>query len=411
MSAFPKEALIERLLRLVEVMMLKPFIKSAALSALLLGLGGCSTLSDWMFGGDDNRDPPAELTTLSSNIAVSQLWSASAGSGVGEEWIRFRPAVSGSRVYVAGRDGEVRALNAASGAAIWAVDLDLPLSSGAAAGEGLVLVASDAGELIALSENDGIERWRVSLTAPALSPAVIKTGIVVVRTVDGNISGFDVATGGRAWVYPRRVPALTMRGVSAPVLVGKNGVLSGSDSGKLSLVTLEKGFPVWERDVAVASGHSELERMVDIDGDPVVVGNVVFAIAFQGRAAAMNVQDGQVAWSREMSSGVGLAADTEQVYVTDADSDLWALDASTGESLWRQTDLHRRQLTAPVRVGSYVAVGDFEGYVHWLSREDGRLVGRTQVDSDGILGPMVESDGVLYVQGRSGNVVALRPGV
>ncbi|MCB1733620.1 MAG: outer membrane protein assembly factor BamB [Gammaproteobacteria bacterium] len=390
--------------------MLKPVIRSAALSLLILGLGGCSTISDWMFGGDDNREPPAELTPLSSSIGINQLWSASAGTGVGEDWIRFRPAVNGGRVYVAGRDGEVRALNAASGATIWSIDLDMPLSSGAAVGDGLVLVSGDNGELIALSDTDGTERWRVPLTAPALSPAVVKTGIVVVRTVDGNIAGFDVPTGGRVWVYPRRVPALTMRGVSAPVLVGKNGVLSGSDSGKLSLVTLEKGFPVWERDIAVASGNSELARMVDIDGDPVVVGNIVFAVAFQGRAAALNVQDGQALWSRELSSSVGLGADTEQVYVTDEKSDVWSLDISTGASLWRQTDLHRRQLTAPVAIGKYVAVGDFEGYVHWLSREDGRLVGRIQVDAGGILGPMVESDGVLYVQGRGGNVVALRPG-
>lgn len=398
----------------VEKSMFHSVLKATALSAVLLALsgtlGGCSTISDWMFGGDDNREPPAELQPLSSQIAVSRLWSASAGSGVGEDWIRFRPAIDGQKVYIAGRDGQVAALNAASGASSWQRDLDLELSAGVGAGDGLIAVASDAGELIVMAQSDGSERWRTQLSAPALSPAVIKAGVVVVRTVDGSLTGYDSATGARVWVYPRRVPALTMRGTSAPVLIGKNGVLSGADSGKLTLVTLEKGFPVWERDVAVASGRSELERMVDIDGDPVVGASAVFAVSFQGRAAAFQVQDGQSIWTREMSSSAGLDVDTDQVYVTDEDSDVWALDASTGESLWRQTDLHRRMLTAPVALGRYVAVADYEGYVHFLSREDGRIVGRVRADDDGVLGPMVEQDGVLYVQGRGGNVVALRPG-
>ncbi|MCP5142051.1 MAG: outer membrane protein assembly factor BamB [Gammaproteobacteria bacterium] len=394
--------------------MFRTVIKASALSVALLALSasmtGCSTVSEWMFGGDDNREPPAELKPVSAPIAVSQVWSASAGSGVGEEWVRFRPALDGQQVFVAGRDGEVSALSAGSGASAWRVDLDEPLSAGAGAGEGLVVVASDAGQLIVLGAADGAERWRTQLTAPALSPAVIKSGVVVVRTVDGNLSGYDAGTGARVWVYPRRVPALTMRGVSAPVLVGKNGVVSGADSGKLTLVTLEKGFPVWERDVAVASGRSELERIVDIDGDPVIGATAVFAVSFQGRAAAFQIQDGQGIWSREMSSSAGLDVDADQVYVTDEDSDVWALDASTGESLWRQTELHRRALTGPVAVGRYVAVADFEGYVHFLSREDGRVVGRIRTDDKGVLGPMVEQDGVLYVQGRGGNVVALRPG-
>lgn len=373
-----------------------------------LSLSGCSTVSDW-FAGEDNTDPAAELKPLTGSLTARTLWSASAGGGSEDEFYRLLPGVDDNRIYACGREGQVSAFSS-SGARQWSVDLDLPLSGGVGVGEGLVLVGSEMGDLIALDASSGAERWRVQVSSGVLSAPVASKGRVIVRTIDGNLAGLDAESGEQVWVYPRRVPALTLRGVSSPVVVGK-AALSGSDSGKLTMVSLATGRPLWEKNIASPQGRTELERMVDIDGDPVVFGNRVYVVSFQGRVAALNLDNGHALWAKKMSSSVGLDADRDQVYVTDHESHVWALDASTGESLWQQDELHRRQLTRPVVAGRYVVVADFEGYVHWLSKEDGRIVARTQVDADGILSSPVTKGETVYVLSRGGTLAALTAGI
>ena len=197
------------------------------------------------------------------------------------------------------------------------------------------------------------------------------------------------------------------RGTSAPA-VSDELVVAGFDSGRVTALSLADGSPVWETRVAVPQGRSELERMVDIDAEPQVVGDSVYVVTFQGRAAAIDLESGKVKWGRDMSSHSGLAVHEDKVYVTDERGHVWALDRDNSSSLWRQGALTARGVTAPLGFGRYVIVADAEGYVHWLSAEDGRFLGRMRVDSAGVIAAPVASNDTVYVYGRGGTLAALK---
>ncbi|HSS65607.1 MAG TPA: outer membrane protein assembly factor BamB, partial [Gammaproteobacteria bacterium] len=274
-------------------------------------------------------------------------------------------------------------------------------------GEGLVLVGSSDGEVVALSAETGEERWRTRVTSEVLAPPVGANGVVVTRTADGKLFGLSVSDGSQLWVYDRSVPVLTLRGTSMPVLVS-GAAVSGFDSGQLAAVSLENGQTLWESRIATPRGRSELERLVDIDADPLVADGVVYAVTFQGRIAALDLFSGNLIWQRDMSSYAGLGLHNEIIYVTDADSFVWALDRRNSASLWRQDKLKGRQLTAPLGFERYVVVGDFEGYVHWLSREDGRMLARVRVDRSGILAAPVAYRDIVFIYGKGGTLTALQ---
>jgi outer membrane protein assembly factor BamB len=228
---------------------------------------------------------------------------------------------------------------------------------------------------------------------------------VIVQTADGTIAALDGADGRQLWINDRTVPVLTLRGTSSPA-AALGLVVAGFSTGKLVAYSAEQGFPVWEKSVAIPQGRSELERIVDIDGNPVIVGNAVYVVTYQGRVAMLDLGSGDIGWERDMSSSAGLGVDFSQVYVTDDKSYVWALSRSTGASVWKLEDLAWRGLTAPTPIGDYVAVADALGYVHLLSRYDGEIVGRVEVDGDGIRARPLAVGDTLYVFGNSGKLVA-----
>lgn len=372
---------------------------------LVLAVGAMSGCA-WL-RGKDNVEPPAELGDFDARVRLEALWERDLGAGIGEQFLRLRPAVDGGRVFAADRKGEVSAIDAASGKIIWETGTGIAVSSGVGVGDGLVLVGSSEAELVALDWTDGHELWRATLTSEILSTPAAGDGKVVVQTVDGKLVGLNVADGKRAWILDRSVPVLSLRGTSSPVLV-QGAVVAGFDDGKLAVLDPARGLTAWETSIAVARGRSELERMVDIDAPPQVWGGTIYVATYQGRVAAVEGNSGRVLWSRDMSSAAGVGVDFGQVYVTDDGSNVWALDRSNGASVWKQDKFQRRGLTAPVPFGEYVAVADFEGYVHLLARRDGAIAGRERVDGKGVLAaPVVDGD-TLFVYGNGGKLAAYR---
>jgi outer membrane protein assembly factor BamB len=184
-------------------------------------------------------------------------------------------------------------------------------------------------------------------------------------------------------------------------------VFCGFSNGRLVAFDLESGRLLWEATVSVPRGRSELERMVDIDGDPLVLGGLVFAATYQGELAAMVEKSGEVVWRRKLSSHAGLGGDFQQLYVTDDEDRVWAIDPRNGAALWKQEKMYGRKLTAPIPMGNYVLVGDYEGYVHALSPDDGAVIGRIRVGSDPIsTPPRVEGD-VAYILGDGGDLAVI----
>lgn len=361
-------------------------------------LGGCAAGSV--------REPPAELIAFAPQAEVKELWSADVGAAT-KSYTGLAPVLDGTMVFATGADGRVNAFAADSGKRQWETDLDVSVSGATGAGAGMVLVGTKNGGLIALDEATGKQRWAANLSSQMVAPAVAAAGIAVAQTVDGKLVGLAAADGKRVWVYERAEPALSLRGTSTPVIAGDR-VITGFAAGRLVAVQLADGKLLWELPVGQPQGRNEIERLIDVDASPLVVGDMLYAASYQGKLIAVNLQSGSIVWSRDVSIYSGLAADAANVYVSDDKDQVWAFDRRSGASVWKQDRLRGRALSAPAVVAGYVAVGDFEGYMHWLSPEDGRFVARRQIGSSPIRAPAVVAKDTLYVASHSGVVAALQ---
>jgi len=382
--------------------------KISGCSLLLVILPACTWVNSY-FVGSDNTLPPAELKTIEQTAAVRSVWSSSASSGTDGNYFQFQLASSGSgearRLFVAGADGDISALNAATGAHLWRTDTDLPLSAGVGLSADLVFAGSIDGDLIALRQDDGGEAWQVRLSSEILTSPVSTSGLVVVRTIDGTFAALSVLDGSMIWTYQYTVPTLTLRGASQPIL-SQGLVIAGLDNGKLQLLALDNGALVGERRIAPPRGRTDLERMVDIDANLRLLGNELYVAAYQGNISALDLQGGQLLWSRDFSSYAGLEVDASQVYVVDDEDTIWALDRRSGSGLWKQEDLKGRRLSPPTLSGRYLIVGDFEGYLHWLDKDSGRIVGRARAGSDSITSAALTLNETVFVLDNSGSISA-----
>ena len=360
------------------------------------------------FGDDVKEVVPNELTDFPTTLQVRTLWDTDTGSGTDNLRLKLIPRVDNGRVYAASSDGAVQAFDSLTGRRIWGVDLDLPLSGGPGSGEGLVLLGTSDGEVVALNQENGEQLWKVQVSSEVLSVPAAASGVVVVHTIDGKLVGLSAIDGTQLWLYSRKVPILTLRGSSSPIINGTT-VYSGFAGGKLVALDLEKGFVQWEVSITAPSGRSELERMVDIDGDPFISDGTVYVATYQGELAAVSEYSGTLLWRRKLSSYSGLDADWRNIYVSDDAGNVYGINPENGAAMWKQDKLLNRRLSAPAVIDGYVVVGDYEGYLHWLSHDDGRMVARTRVGGEAITAAPVMFDGIVYIFGDGGALAAVQP--
>lgn len=370
---------------------------------ILAVLQGCS----WFEGDDDDAFRPADLPNITEQFEVEIAWSRDVGEGVGEFYNKITPAILSNRIYISDAEGLVTALDARTGEKIWQTEVGSEIFGGVAASAGLVALGSSNAEVIVLNADTGQEEWRNLVSSEIVSSPVISDGKVMVRTIDGKVFALNARTGQRDWLYDRSVPALTLRG-NASLSAGGGVVVTGFSNGKIVLFLVENGRAVWEKRIASASGRSELDRVVDADATPVLVGETIYALTFNGNIGAYNVRNGDALWQRELSSYQNLNVDGQIISVVDARSRVRALDRRTGGTLWTNEELYDRRLTAAVSFGGYIVAADYEGYLHWFDTDTGRLVARNDLGGDGIVADPVATGTTLYVYTRSGKLVALR---
>jgi outer membrane protein assembly factor BamB len=364
-----------------------------------LALTACGTI--------DETRVPAELTPLENTLEVEAPWRESVGSGVDERYLKLHPVLVGSTLFATDALGTVSATRVAEGERVWEQSLDVVVLTGLKRGGGALFLGTEDGVVIALSQSDGSMLWRKQLGAEIMALSNPSFGVVVARTADSELYGLDSRSGESLWQAGRTTPALTLRGASEPV-ADSGRIVVGFDDGNLLALSPTRGDVLWTTTIANPSGTTELERLVDIDGEIEVVDGIIYVAAFHGRVAAVTLSEGRILWSRRLSSHMGLDVDAERVYVTDVDGYVWALDRINGATLWKQDKLKNRTVTAPAVIDEYLVVGDFEGYTHWLSKYDGHFVARLQTDGAGILAtPLVAGD-TAYVLHRSGELAALR---
>lgn len=369
---------------------------------------GISGISSYFLGGEDNADPPAALMEYTPEIKIEEIWQESVGEGSDEQSLKLVPAVGYGKIFAADREGLVEARDKDTGRLIWEAETEVNFSAGPGLGVGTVILGSSDAEVVALNSENGELLWKSLVSSEVLSVPVIANGIVVVRTTDGAVIALNEKNGGKLWSYEHNALPLSVRGIGNPIIVEDN-VIEGYDNGKLMALRLTDGKYVWETSVAIPKGRSEVERLVDLDVDPIEVGGVIYIASYHGGAAAISELDGDVLWRNDaISSYTGMSSDSRYLYLSDATDDVWQLDPRTGASLWKQKELHERKLTAPAIYEDYVVVGDFEGYVHWLSTRDGRQLGRVKVADSAIHAKPVVVDNTVYVYATDGTLAALR---
>lgn len=347
-------------------------IKILTILFVSVALSGCGIL-----GSKDNADPPAKLVDFDPSITVSDKWKLNLNNN-SKIYSKLLPVYANGRIFVATNRGEVRAVNADNGKRIWSIKTKKSLSGGIGLGEGLLLIGSRDGSLLAIAPDDGRLLWQIELSSEILSPPQFGLNRVIVRTVDGKISAHAADSGAKLWVYERDMPLLTLHGTSTPI-IEQDIVIVGLDDGRLAILGVDSGQLFWEVPVAMPKGRSQLDRMVDIDADPILDADMIFVSSYKGKTMAITVTNANVIWEREISTHVGLAIDQNTLYLTDLEGYIWALDRYTGNSLWQQTRLKARKVTAPVVWDKYIVVGDLDGYLHFLDKSDGNFVARQRV--------------------------------
>ncbi len=375
------------------------------LAAASLVVAGCSTMSDAVdkinpFSSSGPKMTP--LTPITTSIDVRDQWSASIGKA-GD--YTFTPAVVGSAVYVASRDGSLSKL--VDGRAQWSIKAEQPLSAGVGADSRLVVVGTAKGDVLAFSAEDGRPLWQGKVTSEVLAAPAVGSDGVVVKSGDNRVVLLDAGDGTRKWIYQRATPPLSLRSSAPPVFADKF-VFVGFPGGKLVALAMQNGSPVWEGPIASPKGATELDRVADVVTVPVIDGRMICAVAFQGRIACFDMsQGGAQMWARDISSAAGLALDNRYLFVTDDRGAVHALDRNSGSSMWKQDKLLNRRVSGPAVQRGVVAVADGEGIVHFLSREDGGFVARQKIDGTPVRTPVQALGAGFLVQTSGGTVSAI----
>ena len=347
----------------------------------------------------ENSEPPTELIEIENALRVGIDWKTNTGAGIETASYNMRPLLLQNQIFSVDTEGLVKSIDAKSGKVSWSVETQVAAITGLAGSSEVIVASSRDGDLNAFDlVDDNLKlRWSVRLKGEIRAQPQIDGQQLFVRTVDGKLSALSLIDGSIQWTVTRRVPALSLTGNSRPVVTG-DLVIAGFDDGKLSAFNRTDGQTVWETIVSNPSGRTEIERLVDIDGQFILKDGIIYVSSYQGRLAAIQAIDGNVLWSRKFSSYQSIVADDEALYLSGEKSHIWSIDRRTGSAFWKQEALHARKITAPQLAGDKLVVADLEGYVHWLDKSDGALRGRVQpTDSRHIAQPLVWNERIMVI--------------
>lgn len=363
-------------------------------------LAGCS-------GNVEPEYPPKPLSDIDRQVDVQELWSQQIGDGLGIARYPITPALDDGRLFAADQSGLLRAIDADSGEQLWQIELDTPVSSGLSAVAGQVYLGTRNGEVLALDQDDGSVVWRSRVSSEVLAPPQANSELLVVQSVDGAVTALDRATGEERWVYTSNEPALTLRGTGTPRVINQVS-FAGFANGRLVTLDNRNGQPLWDMRVAVPRGRTEVDRLVDLDGQPLLTRDGrLYVTSYNGRLLALQATSGEVLWERDASSYLSPALVGDYLFTVNEDSHVMAIDAKSGRVMWESDALEGRSLTAPTFIDGRIAVGDYQGYIHLLDAESGELVGRTDL-GDGISLTPLADDQQLYVMNNDGDLAAYR---
>ena len=378
--------------------LLKRYAVPVACAMTVLTMAACSSTKD-------ERRVPTPLTEFKPVLDVQQAWKASVGKA---GRYLFSPVAVGNAVYAAGANGSVAKIDAQTGQDIWRVKLHDDLSAGVGSDGTLTAVGGLKGDVYVLGA-DGKQLWTAKAPGEIISPPLVGNGLVVVRTVDGQIVAFNAQTGEQKWNYRNRAVPLNLRVSSGMTFAGDAAVLAGFPGGAFAAINLQTGDNYWQTPVSYPKGVTEVERINDVTGPPTLVGSETCAVTFQGQIGCFDANSGRALWEKAFSSTSGLAQDDRAVVAADDWSVVSAFDVNSGTPLWKNDKLKNRDLSVPFILGHAAVLGDYQGYVHFLSRDDGTLVARVKTDGSPITAAPVLAGETLVVLTHDGDLYGYRP--
>lgn len=348
-------------------------------------------------GETDNSEPPSPLTDIEAPVALKINWNLDTRAASNTAAYRLRPLIIGNRAYTIDTSGLIACVDISTGRKLWSYETDLPALSGLGGNENLVIATSGDGDIAAFQiVEKGLEPlWKTRASSEIRAIPIVNDDQVFVRSVDGKLQSLALADGSQQWVVSQRVPVLSLTGNSEP-LIDTQLVYSGFDDGKLIAFDRRSGKVRWETTISIPSGRTEVERLVDLDGQFLMRDGVIYVASFQGRLAAVVAVNGDVLWARDFSSFQSMAIDDNAIYLSADNSDLWSIDRRTGSAFWKQDVLHARKITAPAITNDKLVVADLSGYLHWFDTADGKLVGRIRATKKrNYVQPLIWQDSVL----------------
>lgn len=372
-----------------------------ALLLVLVGvLAACSSAKR------ENIKPPKELEDIETRISVQRLWSRNLGDVGGRSGLDMSVTAYQGRLYAANTKGELLVIDPNSGSEINRLRTKHRFASTPGAGEGVIAVGTLDGTVVVFDAQTLEERYVQQLTSEVIAAPVIAEGHLFARSHDGRTTAHELSDGRRRWLHEQAVPPLSLRGNSSP-RYDRGYLLNAYDDGRVIALRADDGMVVWQQQVGLGEGRTDLERLADVDGEIVVADGVLYAAGYDGQTVAIDIAGGHTRWNRDLSSVSGVALG-QHLFVSGADGKVVALDQHTGGALWTQDALENRQLSAPAVVGRYAAVGDLEGYVHWLDPDTGAIVARDRNGRDAIRSAPLAMGDVVYVTTIDGSLTAYR---
>lgn len=377
-------------------------LKNGLLLACACSLTACGFLDK------DNAPAPNPLVSFKPQVKPRLVWKTSTGNGAGKEYLKLTPALGDHAIFTSSAKGVVTSIAKNSGNTNWSTNTGFMLTTGPGAGEGIVVIGSMHGNVIALSEATGSTKWSTTVNGELIANPAIGNGHVIVKALDGTVTALSVNDGHKLWSFKQTEPDLVLRGASTPI-VREDHVIAGFANGNLASASLSSGQVNWVQQLAVPEGGFAIERMIDIDADPVIYGHRIFAATYQGNIASLDWRFGKQLWSHKISSYTGMTADDNAVYISDAQSHVWSFGADSGLVNWRQNELAARNVSGPANMGNYIVVGDAQGYLHWLDKRDGHFAAREYLGGAILAKPLMDGQ-TMYVLAANGTLAAYQLG-
>lgn len=376
-------------------------LRTLPLFLVLLGLlSACSSNKD-----KDDEERVAKLVSYKKSIDVDKVWSTGAGSDDGRKYIKIIPALVDGVIYTADTEGRVFAINAETGKKVWKVKTKFKFAGATGAGNGLVLVGTSDGEVVTLDAATGEVKWSAKVSSEVVAPPATNGKIVVAQTIDAKVFAFEASTGEQRWSYDHTSPVLTLRGTASPI-VTTTQVICAFDNGQVVSFSALDGSRGWEARAAQPKGKTDLERIVDIDGSPVMDGGLLYISSYQGNVVALNRGQGRELWKKSASGFYPPAVTYGRVFISTDKSRVVAYNSANGDVIWTNEQLLNREINAPAVFGDYIAVIDGDGHMHLLSKNDGQYVHRFKPKGDGFSAPMISENGKLYILSDDGKLSA-----